>query len=756
MKAYLILLFMSVFVVTLTAQAGFDYTSRHHSPKSDPAALAARGAFALSTRHIEDQYGEMPGSAQAMLQLGDNFRLNGQPVEAALWYSRGIGQARSPQDYLHLAHMLKMIGQCEEANARYREYLKASGQQGPDICLPIEKDEWENKVTFEHLPFINTGASDFAAAPWGDRLLFTSDRSFTRPGSIRDPWTMRNFTSLFYAERDKAGRWHAVRRLRQMDSRYHDGAAMPDPNGLNLFFSRSHAHVLNAHGMRDLGIVRARRKGTGWEDIGGLPFNNPAYGVCHPALSADGKTMVFASDMPGGHGGMDLYRVERLGEIWGTPVNLGPGVNSPGNDVFPSISSDGYLFFASEGHTGFGGLDVFVVAPEEDGQWQSARNLGPEVNSTYDDFSLVPLPGRRGGYISTNRPGGHGLDDIYAWTSEKPLGDRVFLSIDVLIVDAESGAPIPNAKVQFGKNILVANETGRLKLRTPVVGTQRVQVEMAGYLPAEESVTFPSAEQQVIRLSPEAYQPFVFSARDLASRAPLPDARIEVFEFLPSGQLIPVDRDATHRQLEQMRRLDPGKVPTDENTGLTGQDESTKREMPWVLDARKRYQVKASVEGYQSAFLDLAAPEISGKGPLTRKVLDMEPLILGIKEEDLTEGASFRLDGIYYDYNKADIRLDARGNLDELAKLMQKYPKMMIELSSHTDSRGNDFFNLDLSQRRADAAIAYLHTLGIATDRLVARGYGERKPVNHCRDGVKCSEDEHQLNRRTEFRIIRM
>lgn len=756
MMRYLTTSLLTSMAMSLMAQSGFDYTSRPHFPKSDPSALAARGAFALSTQRIENKYGEMPGSAQAMLQLGDNYRLNGQPVEAALWYSRGISQARCPEDHLYLAQMLKMIGQCDESNARYREYLKATGKQGTDLCMRMEKDEWENKVTFEHLAHINTEASDFAASPWGDKLLFTSDRVFTRPGAIQDPWTMRNFTSLFYSERDKSGQWRSVRRLRNMDSRYHDGVALPDPSGLNLFFSRSHAQVLNARGMRDLGIVQAKRKGSGWEDQGGLPFNNPAYGVCHPALSADGKTMVFASDMPGGQGGMDLYRVERQGDAWGVPVNLGQGVNGSGNEVFPSISSDGFLFFASDGRTGYGGLDVFVAALEEDGHWLDARNLGPEVNTTYDDFALVPLPGRKGGFISSNRPGGHGLDDIYAWTSEKPLGDRVWLAAEVLVVDAESGAPIPNAKVQFGKNTLAADETGRLKLRTPVLGTQRVQVEMPGYLPAEESVTFPASESLVIRLSPEAYQPFLFAARDLASKAPLPEARIEVFEFLPSGQLIPAERDATGKQLDQVKKQDSGKSTPGIDAGMADKDDSGKRELPWVLDARKRYQVKASVEGYQTAFVDLAAPEISGKGPLTRKVLDMEPLILGIKEEDLTEGASFRLDGIYYDYNKADIRLDARGNLDELAKLMHKYPKMMIELSSHTDSRGNDFYNLDLSQRRADAAIAYLQTLGIATDRLVARGYGERKPVNPCRDGVKCSEEEHQLNRRTEFRIIRM
>jgi outer membrane protein OmpA-like peptidoglycan-associated protein len=738
------------------AQSGFDYTSGHHLPKSDPLTLSGRGAFALSNQKFRDKYGETPGTAQAMLQMGDNYRMNGQPVEAALWYSRGIEQARTPEDHLHLARMLKMIGQCEEANARFRIYLNITGRKAADLCTHQEASALQNLVVFEHLPYINSSGSDFAAAPWGDRLLFTSDRTFTRPGSIQDPWTMRNFTSLFYSERDKSGKWRSVKRLRSMDSRYHDGAAIPDPSGLNLYFSRSHAQGLNANNMRDLGIVRARRQGSGWEDAGPLPFNDPAYAVCHPAISADGKVMVFASDKPGGLGGMDLYRVNRQGDTWGEPVNLGPGINTADNEVFPAISTDGFLFYASDGQSGFGGLDVYAGVPEEDGHWLTGRNLGSEVNSTYDDFALQPLPGRRGGYISTNRPGGHGLDDIYFWTSEKPLGDLMMYSAEILVVDTESGAPVPFAQIRFGKNVLQTNEAGRVKLRTPISGVQRVQAEADGYLPGDEAIEFPYGNAQVIRLSPAAYQPFLFSARDQASRSPLPTARFEVFEFLPGGQLIPVDREAALSQLDQLKKQVPAEGATDEITGPSLTAGFPKDELPWVLDARKRYQIKATAEGYQTAFLDLVAPEITGKGPLTRKVIDMEPLILGIKEEDLTEGATFRLDGIYYDYNKADIRADARGNLDELARLMKKYPNMMIELSSHTDSRGNDFYNLDLSQRRADAAIAYLNSLGIATEKLVARGYGERKPVNHCRDGVKCSDEEHQLNRRTEFRIIRM
>lgn len=730
----------------LFAQSGFDYTSKSSWLTADPFALPDKAAYARATQSYLERYGNTPGSGDKMLQMGDNYRMNGMPVEAALWYSRGIDQARSPEDHLHLAQVLKMVGQCEEANNRYRVYLRLKGISAGDLCTEVETGEWEYKVTMEHLPYVNSAGSDFAATPWGDRLLFTTDREFTRPGAIHDSWTMRNFTSMFYAERDKSGQWRSVKRLRDLDGRFHDGAAVLDPGGSILYFTRSHASILNNNGMRDLSLHAAVRKGNGWAEKGLLPFSVPNYATAHPAMTTDGQVLVFSSDMPGGYGGMDLYRVVRQSGVWGRPENLGPEINSQGNELFPSISADGYLFYASDGLAGFGGLDVFAAAPEEDGTWRISRNLGQEINSSYDDFALYPLPGRRSGYMSTNRPGGLGLDDIYAWTSDKPLGERGFATGELLVLDAETQLPVANARIQFGKQVLSTNNAGRVRIKSTVFGPQTLRAEADGFMPATAGVELPSQDLQTIRLVPAVYQPFLFQARDINTQDPVTGASYEVFEFLPGGQMLPVNRETAYQAFDKVGRENQ---KTDAVTPA-GKD------IPWILDARKRYQVRAKAEGYLSGFLELTAPAIVGNGPLTWKMVDLEPLILGIKEEDLTEGASFRLDGIYYDYNKADIRLDARGNLDELARLMTKYPGMMIELSSHTDSRGNDFYNLDLSQRRADAAIEYLNRLGIAADRMVARGYGERKPVNKCKDGVKCQEDEHQLNRRTEFRIIKM
>ena len=734
MKSYLLTGIFFALTLGAFAQSGFEFTSGVQLPAYDAPQLQARGAYALSIERFASRSIQDNLSCDQMLLMGDGYRLNGQPVEAALWYGRGIVQARSAEDHLHLAQMLQMVGQCEEANAHYRKYREKTGRVVTDLCVPVSGSDAELKVEMKNLALVNSTASDFSAWLHGEKLMFTTDRNFTRPGRLRDPWTMRGFTSVFTAERDKSGEWAIVRWPRDLDTRYHDGTPATDPAGSTLFLTRNHTQPSSGEMFRSLDIRVFAKELTGWKELGSVEFPGKTGNICHPAVSPDGKTLVFASDMPGGSGGMDLYRCERNGQSWGAPKNLGPAVNTAGNEIFPTVSPDGFLFYASDGATGYGGLDLFAAAPADDDGWETGLNLGPQVNSSHDEFSLVALAGRMSGFVSSNRPGGMGSDDIYSWTSNKPLGDRPFVSGDVLVLDAQTGAPIPQANIRFLKNLLSTNEAGRQKLKAYTPGTHSYVVEAEGYVTEKGTVEIPAREMTVIRMSPAVYQPVVLMARDAKTGLAVKDPVIEVFEVDHAGQLSPVSRQSVR-----------GKAGVE----VSGED-------PWLLDARKKYQVRARAEGYQTGTVEMSAPEIVAMGPLLRKVIPLDSLILGIKEEDLKKDAHFRLEGIYYDYNAATIRPDAFQNLDDLARLMEKYPQMVIELSSHTDSRGKNIYNLDLSQRRADAAIAYLVSKGVQSSRLVAKGYGEQIPVNNCRDGIPCSEEEHQMNRRTEFRIIGM
>ena len=843
MKRLILIAGLLLSVTMVMAQSGFDYTAKTYIRKADAYNLPEKGGFALSTSKYLKKPEAVEEAPQVCLQIGDNYRLNGQPVEAAIWYARGIHQVRTMEDYRSYAWVLKMIGQCEEGQIWYSRYFAEKGEPEQVLCpsVPVEEDPLE--VQLNGLTAINTPASEFAAVTWEDKLLFTTDRVFSRPGLLSDPWTLRGFTELFVATRNESGQWASPKQFRELDTRFHDGVAVVAPDAQSLYLTRTQDQGVNGKGMRDLTIWEAKRKGDHWQTLSKLPFSSPDYATCHPAISMDGKWMIFASDKPGGQGGLDLYIVERLGVIWGVPKNMGPGINSPGNEAFPFISPDGYLFYASDGLPGFGGFDLFAVAPEEDKRLVTGRNLGAAINTSYDDFGLSAQAGRRTGYVSSNRPGGMGQDDIYQWVSNKPLGELPLASAELLIVDAQTGMTIPGAKVKFGKRLLEANDEGQLKLQSPSPGSHTIEVSAPGFISANFAVELPDEGSQVIKLEPGVFQPFVFDVLDKDSGNPVPSPVVEVFEMTAGGRLIPVSQsgspDGEDRSASPLDLFDPSLFPAGalfvegdliqlkdrkankpilgleavpkakplgslkevkpsnpdelrawfkgryqlrsrtENGVMDWNDvqvelitnkfladqgfaegaqavEAVDPNLPWMMDARKRYQIRAKAEGYLSTVVALSAPEIQGMGPLTRKPIEIEPIILGIEEEDLTEGAKFKLEGIYYDYDKATIRSDAFANLDELVRLMNKFPNMEIELSSHTDCRGRDEYNEDLSQRRAQSAIDYLQQRGIDPKRLIAKGYGERQLVNRCDDGVKCSEEEHQLNRRTEFKIVRM
>lgn len=833
--------FLILFSSMLTAQSGFDYSQKSYMKKADPFNLPNQGGFALSTAKYMKDLEELEKSPPLCLQLGDNYRLNGQPVEAAIWYGKGIHQVRGLEDYLHYALVLKMSGQCKEGQLWYSRYLEEKGELSQILCPEVAGEPNPLQVQLNGLAELNTTASEFAPLLWENKMLFTTDRTFSRPGMLHDPWTMRGYTGLFEAERNETGQWHKPKPFGELDSRYHDGVAVISPDAQWMYITRTQDEGLNEKGMRDLTIWEASKKGNHWKATVRVPFSSPTYATCHPTMDPQGKIMYFASDKPGGQGGLDLYKVERIGNTWGVPINLGPGINSPGNEVFPFMSDDGFLFYASDGLTGFGGLDLFVAAPGENKELTTGRNLGEAVNTTYDDFGLVTMTGRRTGYLSSNRPGGAGMDDLYQWVSNKPLGELPYASTEVLIVDAQTGLIIPGAKVKFGNRLLEANEDGKLRIQSLNPGSHTIEVSAPKFITANYAIELPSEESQIIKLEPGVFQPFIFHVVDKDSGLPVNNPVVEVFEMTPAGKLIPVSQSANEedKSASALNLFDPSLFPpgaifvegdlvqirdrkaqkpiigleavqkaaplgsvkekkpadpdelrawfkgryqlrsttekgimdwndvqvdlitsrflTDQGFAETASlSQSADPNLPWQLDERKRYQIRAKAEGFLSSVIALSAPEIQGMGPMTKRIIEVEPIILGIAEEDLTEGAKFKLEGIYYDYDKATIRADARSNLDELARLMNKFPNMEIELSSHTDCRGRDDYNEDLSQRRAQSAIQYLQDLGIDVKRLVAKGYGERQLVNRCDDGVKCAEAEHQLNRRTEFKIVRM
>ena len=324
----------------------------------------------------------------------------------------------------------------------------------------------------------------------------------------------------------------------RLNTKYHEGPLCFDLSGNDLYFTRSNylrgKVTKSADGWIKLKILRAKRDGDQWGDATDLPFNGNDFETCHPSLSADGDRLYFSSDRPGGLGGLDIYYVDKMGDDWGDPVNLGPEVNTEGDEVFPFIHADGHLFFSTESREGLGGLDIYYTLQKEDGTWRTASNLKAPFNSEADDFGLILDLETKNGYFSSDRPGGEGKDDIYSFYASqglsKLLADREMATdsrprpFSVFVADNATGAELQGVDIAFLdledmnlSNILtITDEQGNLiRIQAPdpnsnelILKVEMADSEIKGKTNAEgEFATSASPSNYVIAVNAEGYFP---------------------------------------------------------------------------------------------------------------------------------------------------------------------------------------------------------------------------------------------------------
>ena len=502
-----------------------------------------------------------------------------------------------------------------------------------------------------------------------------------------------------------------------------------------------------------------------WGGLEPLEFAEATGQDTHPALSADGALLVFASDRDGGYGGLDLWGVRRNGDLWGAPFNLGPDVNTGGQEAFPFLHADGTLYYATtvagEGEAA-AHFDL-AYTRESGGDWGAPTFLGAPFNTPGDDFALVVDADNRGGYFASDRTGGLGRDDIYRFDITGVGADtrRAPAEMAIAVTDASSGRGLAGASVRY---LDADTATMGSALRREVITVEGKPLQVRGgdgYVTdvRGEGVLSLREGTFLLEVAREGYEPQVLPVTlapgqsrvsvALSRKQACAEIRVSVVEeptvFPVANALLAAVPDDGDREAVEARTGDDGTVVMCLPCGgvyTVNAIAGTLQGDPVTYDARGG---DCGTRGTQTTLTAYLRERVAITAT-TGVVAEGTPLAAGTR---------FQMPAVYYALNDYRLNDAARADLDELGRLMRQFPSMSVELGSHTDANGPAAFNRDLSQRRADEARRYLmEELGVEGSRVVAVGYGESRLRNGCRDGVKCSAARHRENRRTEVTIL--
>ena len=358
---------------------------------------------------------------EAKIKLADCYRLTNQPQKAELYYSEALSHANDDLEFhFNYANVLRTLGQYNKAKEHYLKFLEIDPNSIKALhyskyCDDIKAWSENGKtVNIENIEALNSPYSEFSPTLLGKDIVFVSDRMVDELSNNNYYWTGNGYLDLYSTKLNENDEYNSPTIMPKVyNQTYHDGPASCTSNGEIVFITRTNKHKrykkdsLQTHytfiDIIDLSAEKPESKQ--------FPFNNRLYSVGHAAISPNGKKLIFASDKPGGHGESDLYLSEMIDGEWTEPINLGEEINSFGNEYFPYFENDSKIYFASDGHLGYGGLDLFV-SEIKNGRWQTPVNLKAPVNSSFDDFGILILKDKEG-IFSSNRPAGKGQDDLY-------------------------------------------------------------------------------------------------------------------------------------------------------------------------------------------------------------------------------------------------------------------------------------------------------------------------------------------------------
>ena len=590
-------------------------------------------------------------SVDLFQKLGDSYYFNADLVTANKWYTElfAMNEPVEPEYLFRYSQTLKAIGDIKKSDEYLQKFATAKPQDTRAAKFMTSKDYMDvikansGRHKIENAG-INSKVMDFGAAFYKNEIVFSSARDTS--GSRIHTWTNQGFTTLYASEVKEDGSLTTPEKFsKAITTKVNESTPVFTNDGNTMYFTRNNYNNGKKGKDEDGTILLKTYKATNengtWSNVTELPFNSDAYSVAHPALSSDEKFLYFSSNMPGTKGASDLFKVEINSDgSYGTPINLGDDINTEGRETFPFIAKDDVLYFASDGHLGLGGLDVFASKINTDGINGKPVNLGLPINSNTDDFGYIIDVQSKIGFFTSNRTGGEGFDDIYKFKEIIQLQIENIESITGVVIDEDTNEIVPNIEVTI----------------------------------------FNDKMEEVATITTDKDGKYVFEKL-------VPNT---TFVLRAKGK----DGEIAERVLK---------------TGNSGKAIETN-----ILTKTKVKKVKVG--------------------------------------DDLAK--LFKIEIIYFDLDKSNIRKDAALDLAKIVEVMEENPTMKVDVRSHTDSRQSAEYNANLSERRAQATVAWMVKQGIAKDRLTGKGYGESQLTNKCSDDVPCTEEEHQKNRRSEFIIL--
>ena len=621
------------------------------------AATQYKKAYSQTPPKQRDQRGRLA------LKMAECYRRINYTQKAIASYNNAIRYKQADSlTHLHLGQQLMKNGQYKEAAKQFQAQLdsivvyEGAGLRGFEDARTLaltglrsaqKAPGWKQEgsaYTVKRENFFNSRRSEYSPMLGGDewnQLFFTSTRNQSKRDELSAITGTKN-ADIFVSQKDDKGKWQRPEAIdSELNSEGEEGACSFTPDGRTMYLTQCKT---DPDYPRFATIATSNRSDAAWSKATELKLTRDTLSAyAHPAISPDGEWLYFTSNMPGGMGGYDIWRVRLTTSGVGGVENLGAPINTPGDEMFPTFRPNGDLYFSSNGHEGMGGLDIYIAHPT-----QNVEHPGYPLNSQGDDFGMTFEGLKNQGYFSSNRGDGKGWDHIFSFYNPE----------------------------------IVQTVTGWV-------------YEQDGY-------------------------------------------------ELPAGQVYMVGNDGTNLKLN-----------------VKGDGSFTQ-------------QIKAGVD---YVFLGTCKGFLNHQEQLrVEPVTESEEYVLQFPLASIT--APVLIDNIFYDFDKATLRPESAEALDKLVALLEENPNVTIELSAHCDYKGSAEYNKRLSQRRAESVVKYLIEHGIASDRLTPVGYGKDKPKKIRRkvtekypflkendvlteEFIKTLEDAeqqeqcNQLNRRTEFRVLR-